>query len=51
MPELVASGRLRATTWQDPEGFGEAEVVVVIVPVVVDADRKIDFGADRRRHP
>jgi nucleotide sugar dehydrogenase len=44
VPELVASGRLRATTWQDPGGFGEAEVIVVIVPVVVDADRQIDFG-------
>ena len=44
VPELVASGRLRATTWQDPRGFGEAEAIVVIVPVVVDADRRIDYG-------
>jgi len=43
VPELVAAGRLRATTWQDPQAFGEAEAVVVIVPVVVDADRQIDF--------
>jgi nucleotide sugar dehydrogenase len=45
VPELVATGSLRATTWQDPAGFGEAEVVVVIVPVVVDVHRQIDFGA------
>ena len=45
VPELVASGRLRATTWQGQSGFGDAEVVIVIVPVVVDADRQIDFGA------
>ena len=43
VPGLVASGRLRATTWEDPRGFGEAEAVVIIVPVVVDADRQIDF--------
>ena len=43
VPELVAAGRLRATTWGDPNGFGDAEAVVVIVPVVVDADRQIDF--------
>ena len=43
VPELVAAGRLRATTWEDPAGFGEAEAVVVIVPVVVDAERQIDF--------
>jgi UDP-N-acetyl-D-glucosamine dehydrogenase len=44
IPGLVAAGRLRAATWDDPAGFGEAEAVVVIVPVVVDADRQIDFG-------
>ena len=44
VPELVAAGRLRATTWKDPAGFREADAVVVIVPVVVDADRQIDFG-------
>ena len=43
VPELVASGRLRATTWGDPGGVREAEAIVVIVPVVVDAERKIDF--------
>ena len=43
IPELVAAGRLRATTWNDPSGFAEAEAVVVIVPVVVDADRQIEF--------
>jgi len=44
VPELVAAGRLRATTWEAPEGVREAEAIVVIVPVVVDADREIDFG-------
>ncbi|MDQ3345540.1 MAG: nucleotide sugar dehydrogenase [Chloroflexota bacterium] len=44
VPELVASGRLRATTWQEPSGFADSEVIVVIVPVVVDVDRQIDFG-------
>ncbi|MEO6578419.1 MAG: nucleotide sugar dehydrogenase, partial [Candidatus Limnocylindria bacterium] len=44
VPELVAAGRLRATTWKEPAGFVDAEVVVVIVPVVVDANRQIDFG-------
>ena len=44
VPELVASGRLRATTWEAPGGVREAEAIVVIVPVVVDADRQIDFG-------
>ncbi len=44
VPELVAAGRLRATTWKEPAGFADAEVVVVIVPVVVDANRQIDFG-------
>lgn len=43
VPELVAAGRLQATTWSDPAGFADAEVVVVIVPVVVDAERQIDF--------
>jgi UDP-N-acetyl-D-glucosamine dehydrogenase len=44
VPELHAAGRLRATTWEDPSGVREADVVVVIVPVVVDVDREIDFG-------
>jgi nucleotide sugar dehydrogenase len=42
VPELVAAGRLRATT-DDAEGVRQSEVVVVIVPVVVDAQREIDF--------
>ncbi|HUF06211.1 MAG TPA: NAD(P)-binding domain-containing protein, partial [Candidatus Binatia bacterium] len=44
VPTLVAEGRLRATTWEEPDGVREAEAVVVIVPVVVDAERQIDFG-------
>jgi nucleotide sugar dehydrogenase len=44
VPELHAAGRLRATTWADASGLGEVDAVVVIVPVVVDADRQIDFG-------
>ena len=43
VPELVAGGRLRATT-DDAEGARNAEVVVMIVPVVVDAEGRIDFG-------
>ena len=43
VPQLVAAGRLRATTWEDPAGVREAEAIVVIVPVVVDAEREIDF--------
>jgi nucleotide sugar dehydrogenase len=43
VPQLVAAGRLRATT-DDAEGVRQAEVVVVIVPVVVDAERQIDFS-------
>jgi nucleotide sugar dehydrogenase len=43
VPELVAAGRLRATTWDDAEAVREAEVIVVIVPVVVDEERQIDF--------
>ena len=41
--ELHAAGRLRATTW-DGADLRDREVVVVIVPVVVDADRQIDYG-------
>ena len=44
VPQVVADGSLRATTWEDPAGVREAEVIVVIVPVVVDAEREIDFG-------
>jgi nucleotide sugar dehydrogenase len=43
VPKLVAEGRLRATTWREPDAVRQAEVVVVIVPVVVDAERQIDF--------
>jgi nucleotide sugar dehydrogenase len=43
VPELVAAGRLRATT-DDAEGVRGADAVVVIVPVVVDDERTIDFG-------
>jgi nucleotide sugar dehydrogenase len=42
VPALVADGRLRATT-DDAEGARQAQVVVVIVPVVVDVAREIDF--------
>ncbi len=44
VPRLVAEGRLRATTWADASGVREAEAIVVIVPVVVDERREIDFG-------
>jgi nucleotide sugar dehydrogenase len=44
VPQLVAEGRLRAATWDGADAMREAEAVVVIVPVVVDADRQIDFG-------
>jgi UDP-N-acetyl-D-glucosamine dehydrogenase len=44
VPELVADGRLRAATWDEADALREAEVVVVIVPVVVDAQREIDFA-------
>jgi UDP-N-acetyl-D-glucosamine dehydrogenase len=43
VPELVSAGRLRATTWDEPAAVREAEAIVVIVPVVVDAEREIDF--------
>jgi nucleotide sugar dehydrogenase len=43
VPELVAEGRLGATTWDGADLAG-IEVVVVIVPVVVDANRQIDFA-------
>jgi len=44
VPRLHAAGRLRATTWADADGVREADAIVVIVPVVVDAERQIDFG-------
>ena len=43
VPRLVAEGRLRASTWEDADALGDVDVVVVIVPVVVDAQRRIDF--------
>jgi nucleotide sugar dehydrogenase len=39
---LVAAGRLRATA-DDAAGVREAEVVVVIVPVVVDEAREVEY--------
>jgi UDP-N-acetyl-D-glucosamine dehydrogenase len=44
VPDLVAAGRLRATTWSHHDAVSDADVIVVIVPVVVDAQREIDFG-------
>ena len=44
VPRLVAEGRLRATTWEDAAGVRDADAIVVIVPVVVDAEREIDFA-------
>jgi nucleotide sugar dehydrogenase len=44
VPQLVADGRLRAATWDGADGVREMDAVVVIVPVVVDAERQIDFG-------
>ena len=43
VPRLVASGALRATT-DTATAVRESEAVVVIVPVVVDERRQIDFG-------
>ena len=43
VPKVVAAGNLRATT-STVDAVKSAEVVVVIVPVVVDAARQIDFG-------
>jgi nucleotide sugar dehydrogenase len=44
LPQLVADGLLTATT-DDRDGVAGADVVVVIVPVAVDAERQVDFGA------
>ena len=44
LPPLVANGHLRATT-DDRAGVADSEVVVVIVPVAVDRERRVDFGA------
>ena len=43
VPQQVASGSLRATT-SNIDAVRAAEAVVVIVPVVVDAERQVDFG-------
>ena len=43
VPKLVASGNLRATT-TTADAVRASEAVVVIVPVVVDAQREIDFA-------
>jgi UDP-N-acetyl-D-glucosamine dehydrogenase len=43
VPRLVAAGSLRATTSSE-EAVRGAEAVVVIVPVVVDGERRVDFG-------
>ena len=43
LPRLVATGALRATT-DDAEGATGAEVVVVIVPLLVDERHEVDFG-------
>ena len=43
VPRVWAAGNLRATT-NLREAVQGAEAVVVIVPVVVDAARQIDFG-------
>ena len=43
-PRLVAEGRLRAATWDGADAMRDADAVVVIVPVVVDAERQIDYG-------
>ncbi len=44
VPELAADGRLRAVTWDQADDVRSRDAVVVIVPVVVDADRRIEFG-------
>ena len=44
VPELVAAGRLSATT-DDTEGVRGADAVVVIVPLAVDDSRRIDYRA------
>jgi nucleotide sugar dehydrogenase len=43
VPPLVRDGLLRATT-DDEAGVRESEVVVVIVPVVVDEARQVDYS-------
>jgi UDP-N-acetyl-D-glucosamine dehydrogenase len=43
VPQLQQAGRLRAATWDDGD-LRDREVIVIIVPVVVDAERQIDFA-------
>lgn len=43
VPQLHAAGRLRAASWADAD-LRDREAVVVIVPVVVDAERQVDFA-------
>jgi nucleotide sugar dehydrogenase len=44
VPQLVADGHLRAARWDAADALRRAETVIVIVPVVVDAERRIDFA-------
>ena len=58
VPELVGAGRLRATTWADPRGVREAEVVVDLAPHDIDVMRylvgsepvRVYAEAERRIH-
>jgi nucleotide sugar dehydrogenase len=43
LKEVVSAGRLRATT-DTPSAVGEADAVVIVVPLFVDDDAKPDFG-------
>ena len=44
LAEVVPAGLLRATT-SNQEAVGSADAVIVVVPVVVDAEGRPDFGA------
>ncbi len=44
LAEVLASGLLRATTSTE-EAVASSEVVLVVVPLVVDGDQRPDFGA------
>lgn len=44
LPEVVQNGRLRATT-DFAEALAEADVVIVVVPVIVDREANPDFAA------
>ena len=44
LPEMIESGRLRATTRFD-EAIPGSDVVIVVVPVIVDQDARPDFRA------